>query len=212
MASGQRQGPGGTDPKPSGATEPITLTDPDGAVTRVAPWSTWTREQVRAPGGETGHDFYGRFDDSISEVEASGVGTAVVVSHGAAIRVWVAGRAVNVPPSFAGKNDIQNTGVIELDGSNSTGWTLLSWQGTPVGGSDLIDVDAHDPTGETMDEALEALAAQGVTVIAASEAEATKWQDVGTAAIEKLRADQTVSGAVLDAALAARAEWRAQHP
>lgn len=35
-----------------GATEPITLTDPDGAVTRVAPWSTWTREQVRAPGGE----------------------------------------------------------------------------------------------------------------------------------------------------------------
>ena len=61
-------------------------------------------------------------------------------------------------------------------------------------------------------KALEALAAQGVTVIAASEAEATKWQDVGTAAIEKLRADQTVSGAVLDAALAARAEWRAQHP
>jgi hypothetical protein len=28
------------------------LTDPDGAVTRVAPWSSWTREQVRAPGGE----------------------------------------------------------------------------------------------------------------------------------------------------------------
>ncbi len=34
------------------ATTPITLTDPDGAVTRVAPWSTWSREQVRAPGGE----------------------------------------------------------------------------------------------------------------------------------------------------------------
>ncbi|MBX3314889.1 MAG: hypothetical protein KF906_11265 [Actinobacteria bacterium] len=31
--------------------EPITLSDPDGAITRVAPWSTWTREQVRAPGG-----------------------------------------------------------------------------------------------------------------------------------------------------------------
>lgn len=35
-----------------GATEPLTLTDPDGAVTVIAPWSTWTREQVRAPGGE----------------------------------------------------------------------------------------------------------------------------------------------------------------
>lgn len=32
--------------------EPITLTDPDGAVTRLAPSSSWTREQVRAPGGE----------------------------------------------------------------------------------------------------------------------------------------------------------------
>lgn len=31
--------------------EPITLSDPDGSITRVAPWSTWTREQVRAPGG-----------------------------------------------------------------------------------------------------------------------------------------------------------------
>jgi hypothetical protein len=49
------QGRGGeqaNEPQPVGATEPITLTDPDGAVTRVAPWSSWTREQVRAPGGE----------------------------------------------------------------------------------------------------------------------------------------------------------------
>lgn len=52
MADGKpdRPTPGGTGA--SGATEPITLTDPDGAVTRVAPWSSWTREQVRAPGGE----------------------------------------------------------------------------------------------------------------------------------------------------------------
>lgn len=47
-----RQGNGPEDPGSGGATEPITLTDPDGAVTRVAPWSSWTREQVRAPGGE----------------------------------------------------------------------------------------------------------------------------------------------------------------
>ena len=47
-----RQGSGPEDPGTGGATEPITLTDPDGAVTRVAPWSSWTREQVRAPGGE----------------------------------------------------------------------------------------------------------------------------------------------------------------
>ncbi|MCU1353674.1 MAG: hypothetical protein JWM05_2883, partial [Acidimicrobiales bacterium] len=35
-----------------GATEPVTLTDPDGSVTRIAPWASWTREQVRPPGGD----------------------------------------------------------------------------------------------------------------------------------------------------------------
>ena len=52
MGTNGRQTPGETGSEPGGATEPITLTDPDGAVTRVAPWSSWTREQVRAPGGE----------------------------------------------------------------------------------------------------------------------------------------------------------------
>jgi probable phosphoglycerate mutase len=109
----------------------------------------------RMPGGENGHEFFDRFDRSIASVEASGARTAVVVSHGAAIRVWVAGRAVNVPPSFAGEHDIQNTGIIELDGTAKGGWNLLAWQGTPIGGSDLIDDEAHDPTGETLDEALD---------------------------------------------------------
>jgi probable phosphoglycerate mutase len=42
-----------------------------------------------------------------------------------------------------------------LDGSPADGWTLLSWQGTPVGGSDLVDDTAEDPTGETLDEAID---------------------------------------------------------
>lgn len=109
----------------------------------------------RMPGGSDGHEFFARFEESIDTVAASGAATAVVVSHGAAIRVWVAGRAINVPPSFAGEHDIQNTGVVELDGSPSDGWTLLSWQGTPVGGYDLVDDTAEDPTGETLDEAID---------------------------------------------------------
>ena len=104
----------------------------------------------RMPGATDGHEFFRRFDESIASVTGN---NAVVFSHGAAIRVWVAGRAINVPPSFAGEHDIQNTGVVELDGSLDAGFTLLSWQGTPVGGSDLSDDSAEDPTGETLDEA-----------------------------------------------------------
>lgn len=108
---------------------------------------------VRMPGSSNGHEFFERFDSSIETVFATGVDTAVVFSHGTAIRVWVAGRAINVPPSFAGEHELQNTGVVELDGSPTEGWTLLSWQGTPVGGYDLVDDTAEDPTGETLDEA-----------------------------------------------------------
>jgi len=104
------------------------------------------------PGGTDGHAFFRRFDADIATVAAAH-GSAVVVSHGAAIRVWVAGRATNVPPSYAGEHDIDNTGVIELEGSPEAGWTLVSWQGTPVGGEQLADATAEDPTGETLADA-----------------------------------------------------------
>ena len=114
------------------------------------------------PGGADGHAFFGRFDADIARVAAdhrsgeneasSSARTAVVVSHGAAIRVWVAGRATNVPPSFAGEHEIDNTGVVELEGSPERGWELLSWQEQPVGGSDLADDSAEDPTGEKLSD------------------------------------------------------------
>jgi broad specificity phosphatase PhoE len=104
------------------------------------------------PGGTDGHAFFRRFDADVATVAAESE-SAVVVSHGAAIRVWVAGRAVNVPPSFAGEHDIDNTGVVELEGSPELGWTLVAWQGIPVGGPQLADATAADPTGETLAEA-----------------------------------------------------------
>lgn len=103
------------------------------------------------PGGTDGHEFFGRFDADIARVAAEAE-NAIVVSHGAALRVWVAARATNVPPSYAGEHDIDNTGVIELEGSPDAGWTLLSWQGTPVGGAELADRTAEDPTGESLSD------------------------------------------------------------
>lgn len=105
---------------------------------------------VLMPGGTDGHAFFRRFDDGIATV--AHLPTAVVFNHGSAIRVWVAARAINIPPKFAGDHDLGNTGVIELDGSPEQGWRLLSWQGTPVGGADLIDATAPDPTGESLDD------------------------------------------------------------
>ena len=116
----------------------------------------------RMPGAADGHEFFSRFDAGIAEIveqvsgghaPADAARVAVVFNHGAAIRVWVAGRATNVPPSFAGKHELLNTGVVELDGSPESGWKLISWQGAPVGGAEFDDATAEDVTGETLDEA-----------------------------------------------------------
>lgn len=108
---------------------------------------------VAMPGGPTGHDFFGRYNADLQQIADSGAASAAVVSHGAAIRVWVAANAQNVAPSFAGENHLDNTGIVALEGSFADGWTLTRWADQPIGGADLVDATAEDPTGEPLSEA-----------------------------------------------------------
>ena len=109
-------------------------------------WGTGNLDK-RMPGAHDGHAFLRRFDADIA-LAAAGSEVAAVFSHGAAIRVWTAARAHNVPSTFAGENELDNTGVVELTGSPEDGWTLLSWAGLPVGGMALADLGAADPLGD----------------------------------------------------------------
>lgn len=117
-------------------------------------WGIGNRDTVM-PGGTDGFAFFERFDASVRQIGASGAETAVLVSHGAAIRVWVAGAAANIQPMFAAEQDLDNTALVVLEGSPSEGWQLVSWLGSPVGGVALVDEAAEDPTGEPIDEAVE---------------------------------------------------------
>lgn len=98
-------------------------------------------------GGESGNDFLRRYDAVIDEV-AEAHGTAAVVSHGAAIRVWASYRAVNVASETAVQRRLQNTGMCVLEGDPDSGWVLQRWHEEPLGGADLGDRYAHDVTGE----------------------------------------------------------------
>ena len=103
---------------------------------------------ARVPGGADGHEFFGRFDADIEEIAGSGADTAAIVSHGAAIRMWVANRSVGFPKDFSTKNPLENTGIVVLEGNTRDGWHLKTWEGSPVGGPELADRDAEDPMGE----------------------------------------------------------------
>jgi len=116
-------------------------------------WGMGDRDPVM-PGGTDGHAFFDRFDTSMAQVLSSGATTAVVVSHGAAIRVWVAGVAGNMRTQDAAELELDNTALVVLDHDAATGWQLVSWMGEPVGGHLLADDAAEDPTGEPLDEAV----------------------------------------------------------
>ena len=105
----------------------------------------------RMPAGPDGHEFFERYDDSITRIAAAAsdtdTATAAVVSHGAAIRAWAGRRAGNIDAAFAAGHVLANTGIVALDGDPEAGWHLVHWDGSPVGGLALADPTAEDPTG-----------------------------------------------------------------
>ncbi len=113
----------------------------------------WARGELhlRMPGGESGHEFLARFDAAIARVRESG-DVALAVSHGAAIRTWVAARCDNTNGVFAGTHQLDNTGLVTLH-SHEHGWHLDDWRSTPLGGTHLADAEALDPLGMTLDPA-----------------------------------------------------------
>lgn len=106
----------------------------------------------RMPAGPSGRDFFDRYDAAIAQVadRANGLGdsaSVAVVSHGAAIRVWAGLRAGNIEPDFAVRHVLDNTGIVALEGNPDSGWELIHWDDSPVGGLALADPTAEDPAG-----------------------------------------------------------------
>jgi probable phosphoglycerate mutase len=114
----------------------------------------WARGDVgRAmPGGADGTAFLGRYDAAVAQVAAGGGDSAVLVSHGAAIRVWVSARVAGVDVDHAERTALANTGLVEIEGDPVGGWRLISWSADPVGGSGLDAPAADDPTGEPVED------------------------------------------------------------
>ncbi|WP_120493770.1 histidine phosphatase family protein [Microbacterium phyllosphaerae] len=101
----------------------------------------------RMPGGESGHDFFARFDNAIRDIAASGAAHAVVFSHGAAIRAWASARIRGVHRGRVERTHFPNTASVEFKGSESAGWDLVEWRAAPMGGVSLLPSVEDDPTG-----------------------------------------------------------------
>lgn len=92
----------------------------------------WSNDPTsKLAGGEDAIEFLARFDAAIAAI-ASRHEVAAVVSHGAALRVWVPLRASNMATGSGTQHHLGNTDEIVLSGDPESGWTALSWAGEPL--------------------------------------------------------------------------------
>ncbi len=130
-------------------------TDDEAVLAYVDLMRAWVQRDLehRLPGGESGTAFLRRFDAAVAAVadDHRPADTVVVVSHGAAIRVWVALRTA-MSPEHAAELHVSNTAAAVVEGSPDGGWELLTWTGDPLGGAALLDPAAHDVTGDDVED------------------------------------------------------------
>ena len=111
------------------------------------------------PGGPLGSEVLDRFDAVVEEVvqclrrDVGENGCAVLVAHGAILRMWASVRATDVAAaedSLGQRHGLHNTGMIVLEstGPRAGGWQVLSWSGRAIGGRILDDGARTGPAGE----------------------------------------------------------------
>lgn len=122
-----------------------------GYLSTVRSWVTGDLDR-RMPGAETGHEFLERYDADVERLTSNGHDTVLLVSHGAAIRTWVAARVRDAARRPEAVQPLHNTGLITVEGHPRTGWRLLDWHSDPIGGTFLEDDSAPDPTSEPTPE------------------------------------------------------------
>lgn len=103
-----------------------------GYISTVAAWLRGEHD-VRMPGAETGEEFLHRYDTAVEQIVGSGHDSALIVSHGAALRTWVTTRMLPTDLAPAPTDPLHNTALIVLEGDPYDGWRLVSWQSHPVG-------------------------------------------------------------------------------
>lgn len=86
---------------------------------------------VGLEGGETGREFLTRFTQALEQIAATGHQVAAAVSHGAALRVF--GLSILPDADPAATAALPNTEWLQVEGSPSQGWRIVSWCGNLIG-------------------------------------------------------------------------------
>lgn len=84
------------------------------------------RLDAKRPGGEDATEFFTRFDAAVLEAASVGHEAALLVSHGAALRTWLLGRASGLSPEQIAHGRLGNTAILTVIGEPGD-WRLEDW-------------------------------------------------------------------------------------
>ena len=100
----------------------------------VSVLDTWhTDPENKLPDGESWPEFQRRFEAAIAEIAATGGEVAALVSHGAALRVWIPFACANTTAGDARHWRLDNTDYVVIEG-DAAGWHLVSWADEDMSG------------------------------------------------------------------------------
>jgi len=93
----------------------------------VSVLDTWhTNPENKLPDGENWPEFQERFEAAIAEIADTAAEVAALVSHGAALRVWIPFVCANTTAGDARHWRLDNTDYVVIEGDGG-GWNLVSW-------------------------------------------------------------------------------------
>lgn len=81
------------------------------------------------PGSIDGNAFNDQFTRAVQRIYDSGDAKPVAFSHSAAIMTWTLMNARNVTDNLMADHPLPNIGRVVLNGSPTSGWRLLDWDG-----------------------------------------------------------------------------------
>jgi probable phosphoglycerate mutase len=122
-------------------------TDEDATLRYVEYMLRWMQGDLafEIPGSTTGEAFLDSFTAALTSIaeEQSGRSPVAVVTHGAAMRVFVALRA-GLGVDATERMWVENTGMAALEFNAPDDWTLTQWEPEPLGGAHLRGQDGGE--------------------------------------------------------------------
>jgi len=98
----------------------------------VSVLDTWHSEpENKLPEGENWPEFQERFETAIAQIADTGIEVAALVSHGAALRVWIPFVCANTTAGDARHWRLDNTDYVVIEGDRG-GWNLIAWAGEDI--------------------------------------------------------------------------------